>query len=74
MTVATKITTPDTLFTTAEAAEYMGFQEDTVRQYIHRELMEAKKAGPIHLVKKSECDRYLRERNSVGNPGKRRAS
>jgi len=72
--VATRITTPETLFTTTEAAEYMGFQEDTVRQYLHRGMMKAKKAGPIYLVTKSECDHYLREKNRVGNPGNRRAS
>lgn len=72
MTVATKILKADTLFTTTEAADYMGYEETTVRQYVHRGLMQATKHGPIWLLTKSECDRYLREKNPRGNPGNHR--
>lgn len=69
MSVATRLSKAETLFTTTEAAEYMGFEEDTVRQYVYRGLMKGKKMGPIWTLTKSECDRYLREKRSVGNPG-----
>lgn len=72
--MATRLSKTDTLFTTSEAAEYMGFEEDTVRQYVYRGLMRGKKMGPIWLLTKSECDRYLREKRSVGNPGNQQES
>lgn len=65
--MATKITS-DTAMTTAEAANFLGFAEDTVRQYIRRGLIRAKKFGPVYLVTKSECERYRKERRPRGNP------
>jgi excisionase family DNA binding protein len=65
MTVATTFPT-ETIFTTTEAADYLGFAEDTVRKYIQRGLIFAEKMGPIHVVRKSECDRYLREKRDIG--------
>jgi excisionase family DNA binding protein len=65
MTVAT-IFPSETIFTTAEAANYLGFAEDTVRKYIQRGLISSEKMGPIHVVRKSECDRYLREKRDIG--------
>lgn len=65
--MATKVKS-DTIFTTVEAANYLGFEEATVRQYLKRNLMHGKKHGPVWLVTKSECDRYLRERRPRGNP------
>lgn len=58
----------ETVLTVAEAAKRMGFSEHTVRAYIDRELIRARKLGPIWLIKASECDRYLRERRPRGNP------
>lgn len=56
----------ETIFTTSEAADYLGFAEDTVRKYIQRRLIFSEKMGPIHVVRKSECDRYLREKRDIG--------
>lgn len=56
----------ETIFTTAEAAEYLGFAEDTVRKYVQRKLIFSEKMGPIHVIRQSECDRYLREKGEVG--------
>jgi excisionase family DNA binding protein len=69
MTVATTFPS-ETIFTTTEAAVYLGFAEDTVRKYIQRGLINAEKMGPIRIVRKSECDRYLREKRG---PGRRSA-
>lgn len=69
MTVATTFPS-ETIFSTTEAAEYLGFAEDTVRKYIQRGLISAEKIGPIRIVRKSECDRYLREKQG---PGRRSA-
>ena len=54
--------------TTKEAADYLGFAEDTVRKYINRGLIASKKAGPIHLVTKLECDRFKKTNRPRGNP------
>lgn len=56
----------ETIFSTREAAEYLGFAEDTVRKYIQRGLIFAEKIGPLNIVRKSECDRYLREKRGIG--------
>lgn len=61
-------TVRDTVFTTKEAADYLGFAEDTIRRYIYRGLMNAQKHGPVYLVTKRECDRYRREKRSRGRP------
>jgi excisionase family DNA binding protein len=56
------------IFTTAEAADYLGFAEDTVRRYIYRGLINATKVGQQWLVTRRECDRYTREKRPPGNP------
>lgn len=58
--------TADTFFTTREAAEYLGFAEDTIRRYIYRGLIFANKHGRDYQVTKAECDRYKREKRSRG--------
>lgn len=54
--------------TTKEASGYLGLAEDTVRKYINRGLIAARKAGPIHLVTKAECDRFKKTVRRRGNP------
>ena len=61
----------ETFFTTQEAAEYLGFAEDTVRRYVYRKLIQAKKLGNMLLFSKEECDRYQREKR---NPGRQKNS
>lgn len=58
----------DTVYTTAEASNYLGLSEHTVRKYIERGLIKAKKMGSINLVTKKECDRYRKEKRPRGNP------
>ena len=58
----------DTLYSTREAADYLGMAENTIRQYINRGVMKAVKIGPVWCVSRSECDRYDREKRDVGRP------
>lgn len=58
----------ETVLTTKEAADYLGFAEDTIRRYIYRGLIKAKKHGPVYFVTKTECDRYKRARKEPGRP------
>ena len=60
--------TSDTVLTTTEAARRMKLSKHTVLAYIERELIKARKLGPIWLLTASECDRYCRERRPRGNP------
>lgn len=64
----------DTVLTTVEAAKRMGLSENTIRAYIERGLIKAKKLGPIWLVTAAECDRYTREKRPRGNPNLSRQS
>lgn len=54
--------------TTTQAAEYLGLTRNTVAVYVQRGLIKASRVGPINLITKAECDRYLRERRPRGNP------
>ena len=62
------------VFTTREAANYLGYAEDTVRRYVYRSLIRAEKFGNSLLITKAECDRFKREKRGPGNPtfGKRK--
>lgn len=59
----------DCFFTTAEAASYLGFAEDTIRRYVYRGLINAEKLGNTLIVSKSELDRYKSEKR---NPGRQK--
>ena len=61
----------DCFFTTSEAANYLGFAEDTIRRYIYRGLIHSQKLGNTILVSKSELDRYHLEKR---NPGRQKKS
>lgn len=58
----------DELLTTTEAAEYLGFAEDTVRRYVYRGLLHAEKFGNTLIIRRSECDRYNKTKRSPGRP------
>lgn len=58
----------DVIYSTAEAALYLGLSAATVRVYVQREIIKAEPIGPINVIRQSECDRYKRERNPRGNP------
>lgn len=61
----------ESFLTTAEAAAYLGFAEDTVRRYVYRRLISAQKLGNTLIVEKSELDRYKQEKR---NPGRQKKS
>ena len=61
----------DCFFTTSEAAQYLGFAEDTIRRYVYRGLIAGQKLGNTVLVTKTELDRYKREKR---NPGRQKKS
>lgn len=56
----------DRFYTPREAAEYLGFAEDTIRQYIKRGLIHAEKFGTTWAVSESECKRYKKEKRKPG--------
>lgn len=59
----------DTIFTTTEAAKYLGLSLDTVRKYVQRRLITpATTIGRSYLITKTECDRYKRDRRPQGKP------
>jgi excisionase family DNA binding protein len=58
----------DRLLTTAEAAKYLGFAEDTIRRYVYRGKIAAEKFGNSIAIRRSECDRFSREKRAVGRP------
>jgi excisionase family DNA binding protein len=60
----------DVFFSTSEAASYLGFATDTVRRYVYRGLIDADRIGNSLVIRKSECDRYRREKRSPGKPKK----
>ena len=62
----------DSFFTTSEAANYLGFAEDTIRRYIYRGLISGQKIGNTILVTKSELDRYKKEKRNRGGQKKSR--
>jgi excisionase family DNA binding protein len=64
----------DTVLTTTEAAKRMGLSEHTVRIYIGRGLLRAKKLGPIRVLTAAECDRYTREKRPRGRPYPKKTS
>lgn len=65
MTILTK----EEIFTSAEAAVYLGLQTDTVRKLVQRELLKFRsQIGKSYIFEKSELDRYNREKMPPGNP------
>jgi excisionase family DNA binding protein len=60
----------DMFFTTREAADYLGFAEDTVRRYVYRGLISCQRMGNIIVVSRSECDRYRKEKRKPGRQKK----
>lgn len=57
-------------FTTAEAAERLGLNRDTVRHYCQGDepRIKATKVGRDWLIPRAEIDRYERDRRDVGRP------
>jgi excisionase family DNA binding protein len=58
----------DKLLTTAEAAKYLGLSEDTIRRYVYRDKLAAEKFGHSVAIRRSECDRFSKEKRPVGRP------
>lgn len=71
MTIQTK----ETLYTSLEAALYLGLKNDTVRKHVQRGLLQVHDTiGKAYLFAKSELDRYKKERLPRGNPSLQRKS
>lgn len=63
------ISTREELFTSAEAALYLGLQPDTVRKLVQRGLLTFNsQIGNSYLFIRSELDRYKKDRSPPGNP------
>jgi excisionase family DNA binding protein len=61
----------DVLFSTSEAASYLGLRETTIRTYVARGTLHPQKLGQTLAFPKSECERYLRENPGPGKPPKK---
>jgi excisionase family DNA binding protein len=61
----------EVLFSTAEAASYLGLRETTVRTYVARGTLRAEKLGQTLVFPRSECERYMRENPGPGKPPKK---
>lgn len=51
-----------------EAAEYMGLSDSLVRRYCRAGKIKAHQVGRNWAIRKSECDRFLKQPRPVGNP------
>lgn len=62
-------TTEQKLYTTPDAAEFLGLQANTVRKLVQRELLTPfQKIGQSYLFVESELKRYREEKSPPGNP------
>jgi len=61
------IKSKDRIYSTSTAADFLGLQQDTVRQYVHRGIL--KPIGSIgrgYVFEESELKRYQTEKKSRG--------
>jgi site-specific DNA-methyltransferase (adenine-specific) len=57
------------LFTTEDAARYLGVTASRVRQYIQEDRLKSEKHGRDHLIEAPELERFAREeRRPRGRP------
>lgn len=68
MSVAIKFT--EQYYTTAEAAELLGVNTDTVKVYCNSDppRLKAEKIGYIWMIPESEIERYRKEKSERGRP------
>jgi len=60
----------DILFSTAEAAEFLGLTEKTIRTYVARGKLHPMRVGQTLVFPKKECERYNLEKLPQGKPKK----
>lgn len=61
------------LYSTKEAAKFMGLSPETVCKLVQRDLLSPSQlVGQAYLFEEPELKRYLRDRNPPGNPTFRR--
>lgn len=65
---------PDHYVPYASAADYLNLRPETVRKYIHSGVLKAEKLGNTYYLHRDEIQRYNRERNPVGSPGKKNSN
>ena len=66
MSVAIKFT--EKYYTTAEAAELLGVETDTVKVYCNTDRIKGEKVGHIWMVPESEIKRYKQDESNLGRP------
>ncbi len=73
MTVATKkdpkkaISVPG-FYTCEQAAERLKMKADTVRRYVHREIIPAGILGDVYLISKQALETFAKTRRNPGRP------
>jgi excisionase family DNA binding protein len=68
MSVAIKFT--EKYYTTAQAAELLGVETDTVKVYCNTDRIKGEKVGHIWMVPESEIKRYKQDESNLGRPKK----
>ena len=68
--MAVAIQSDEKLYTTPEAAQYLGMPLDSVRRHIQRGNIRPmkKRVGQNYLITESELDRFNENRRPRGNP------
>jgi excisionase family DNA binding protein len=60
----------DVLFSTGEAAKFLGLTEKTIRTYVARGKLHPMRVGQTLVFPKKECERYNLEKLPQGKPKK----
>ena len=62
----------DVLFSTSEAATFLGLTEKTIRTYVARGKLHPMRVGQTLVFPRKECERYKVEKLPPGKPKKNR--
>jgi excisionase family DNA binding protein len=61
-------TTLNNVFTSGEAAEYLGLHDSLVRRYCREAKIKATKLGRTWHIRKGDLDKFSKKARPVGNP------
>ena len=56
------------LFTCEQAAKRLRMKADTVRRYVHRQIIKAGILGDVYLISEAELQRFAATRRNPGRP------